>query len=180
MAGKRGEGPEDVEFLLMSDLDLPALAESILTEAFARFPIKVRPQIVWKNTRVTAGVAYDKSNVIGLSRIVLDDEEKLRRTLLHEYAHLLAVARHGVRAAGHGETWKQAMRDLGLEPEVRHKYPVQRNASRQRVTYRCLKCGKTFERSRKLPARRRYVHAHCGGGLRLVEVKRITVGDFAA
>lgn len=149
-------------------------AEELLGELFLAFPLSHRPRIVWKNTRVTAGTAYYRTWVIGLSRIVLDDAQKMRDTLIHEYAHLLAVDRHGLKAACHGEAWKQAMRDLGQTPKVRHTYPVQRNQPRQAVEYRCQKCGKTFTRGRRLSSRRRYVHANCGGGLKLVQVKQLT------
>lgn len=92
-------------------------------------------------------------------------------TLLHEYAHLLAVARHGNKAGNHGPAWQKAMRDLGREPIVRHTYEVERNARRQQVIYKCTKCSKEFARGRKLPRGRKYLHAACGGPIRLVRVE---------
>jgi SprT protein len=154
--------------------DLAALADRILLEVCRSHPLPYTPTIQWKRYRVTAGMAYYKIGVIGLSSLVLQTEEQVRDTLLHEYAHLLAVARHGMRGAGHGEPWRQAMRDLGLAPVVRHSYAVERNTPRQRVTYRCLRCAKEIHRTRRLPKRRHYVHASCGGDLRLVRVERIT------
>ena len=73
------------------------------------------------------------------------------------------------------EREKQAMIDLGLEPKVRHNYECARNTKRQKVTYRCQRCGTHIERSRKLPRHRKYIHASCGGGLRLVSVQAATV-----
>ena len=119
-------------------------------------------------------MAYYRKGVIGLSAKVLKDEKHVLDTLAHEYAHLLAVARFGVRAAGHGEPWRQAMRELGQEPKVRHNYPVERNVPRQRVTYTCLKCGRAIFRARRLPHRKRYIHANCGGDLKLTKVERVT------
>jgi predicted SprT family Zn-dependent metalloprotease len=152
-------------------------AESILSELMVRQPLRHRPELVWKPLRVTAGIAYYRINRIGLSRNLLVDHDRLRKTLVHEYAHLLAVERHGVRAAGHGAAWKQAMADLGAPPERTHCYEVERNSVRQQVTYQCQKCGVKILRARRLPRRRKYVHATCGGGLRLISVERTTNGQ---
>jgi predicted SprT family Zn-dependent metalloprotease len=62
------------------------------------------------------------------------------------------------------------MIDLGAEPKVRHNYQVFRNIARQQVTYLCLRCGADIQRARRLPGRRKYVHAACGGDLRLKQV----------
>ncbi len=153
---------------------LAHLADEILREAMARFPLKYVPELKWKRLRVSAGIAYYRTGTIGLSSIILDTPEKLRTTLLHEYAHLLAVERHGRKAANHGIFWKQAMLDLGLEPRVRHSYEVARNTAKQTVIYRCQRCGNHIHRSRKLPRNRRYVHARCGGSLRLFSIAPAT------
>ena len=150
--------------------DLEERAERLLQELFERFPLAQPPRLVWKNLRVSAGIAYYRAGAIALSRIVLTTEERMRGTLIHEYAHLLAVHRSGQKGAGHGEPWKLAMRDLGEEPRVRHTYEVRRNTKRQAVAYRCKKCGVVIQRSRRLPRHRKYVHAQCGGGLKLEAV----------
>lgn len=152
--------------------DLCNLAEAILDDVFARFPLEKRPAIQWKNLRVSAGIAYYKTCIIGLSKPILTDEKRLRTTLLHEYAHLLAYQRHGRKAANHGIYWQQAMADLGLPPIVRHLYECERNTARQEVEYRCKRCGAAILRTRRLPSRRRYVHASCGGALQLAAVRR--------
>lgn len=154
--------------------DLQAQAERLLDDLCRQHPIGYRPALLWKNLRVTAGVAYFRAGSIALSRLILVDEERLSVTLRHEYAHLMAFVRHGRKGCGHGETWKAAMRELGLEPTVRHKYEVQRNLARQEVAYACQKCGATITRRRKLPRRRHYVHANCGGALKLRSVHPIT------
>lgn len=107
---------------------------------------------------------------------VLDTQQKVRDTLIHEFAHLLAYARVGRRGWGHGAAWQRAMADLGAPAEVYHTYPVKRNKPRQAVQYRCTRCGSTFVRLRALPKRRRYAHMHCGGGLELV--KRAPLTEF--
>lgn len=149
-----------------------------LVQLCEEFPLGYVPLLRWKGYRVTAGLAYYRIGEIGLSTRVLKDEKAVVETLVHEYAHLLAVARHGLRAAGHGAAWQKAMRDLGQEPKVRHNYAVERNVARQSVTYVCVRCGKQVVRSRRLPKRRRYVHANCGGDLRLSKIERITVDEL--
>ena len=153
--------------------DLEEYAQSLLLHLCEQFPMGYTPSLTWKNLRVTAGLALYQKQAIVLSRLVLTDRERLRVTLTHEYAHLLAFQRHGRKGAGHGKHWRQAMVDLGLEPAVQHTYPVQRNAKRQSVVYRCLKCGSKLQRARRLPGRKRYVHARCGGALKLEAVERI-------
>ncbi len=160
--------------------ELNDAADQALAFAVERFPLGYVPRVIWKGYRVTAGIAYYRTRTIGLSTKVLQTPESVRETLLHEYAHLLAVHRHGTNAANHGEPWRQAMRDLGLEPIVRHSYDVERNEKRQLVTYVCLRCGKPIHRNRRLPKRRRYVHANCGGDLRLHTIESVTGAKSSA
>lgn len=152
---------------------LQVFAGELLLKLCEEHPLGYVPKLTWKKLRVTAGIAFYHREEIVLSCLVLDNEARLANTLIHEYAHLLAVKRHGMKGAGHGLAWKQAMRDLGLTPEVHHSYEVRRNNSRQKVVYRCMRCGTQVDRSRRLPRRRRYVHANCGGALKLESVKRV-------
>lgn len=162
------------------DPELNRVAHQLLAELILCFPLKQTPRLEWRSYRVTAGMAYYRQGVIGLSYRVLADEASVRSTLTHEFAHMLAVDRYGNRAAGHGSAWREAMRDLGQEPTVHHRYEVERNQKHQRVTYSCLRCGKQLVRSRRLPRKRRYVHANCGGDLRLSKVERVTPSTSAA
>ena len=154
-------------------LSLHHFASELLHKVCEEHPMSYVPKLTWKKLRVTAGIAFYHRKEIVLSTLVLDSQERLENTLLHEYAHLLAVERHGMKGAGHGHAWRQAMRELGLKPEVHHCYEVQRNNTRQKVVYRCMRCGKPIDRSRRLPKRRRFVHANCGGALRLESVERV-------
>ncbi len=151
---------------------LQELADRHLDELCTRFPMGYRPALVWKPLRVSAGLAYFKEGRIALSSLVLTDETNMRETLTHEYAHLLAVYRHGQKGAGHGAAWKRAMLDLGAEPKVRHRFEVQRNTPRQKVIYRCKKCETLIERTRRLNRRRVYVHSGCGGTIKLEGIVR--------
>jgi len=160
------------ELTLVAELEDCALLA--LEEAWAKFPMKQKPALVSRSYRVTAGMAYFHSWEIGISFRVLKTAEDVRETVLHEYAHLLAVDRHGRKGAGHGVYWQQAMSDLGLVPKVRHNLPVDRNQSRQMVIYQCRRCGALIERKRLLPKRRRYLHRSCGGFIRFVETVVVT------
>jgi SprT protein len=142
------------------------LAEHWLEELLARFPLKKRPKLVWRNLRVSAGIADYRNCEIRLSRTLLTDAERLRSTLLHEFAHHLAYERAGRTGANHGEPWRQAMRDLGEKPEVYHRYEVERKLKFKPHVYRCLKCGSEFRRLRRIPRNRIYEHVNCGGRLR--------------
>jgi len=145
---------------------LAHFAEQVLSELCAAHPLGYVPKIAWRGYRVSAGMAYYRIGTIGLSKTIIHDEARLRDTLVHEYAHLLAYQRHGRRGVGHGAPWKQAMFDLGAAPKVRHDYEVQRNSRRQEVAYQCQRCGALVLRSRKLPKRRRYIHTDCGGTIK--------------
>jgi SprT protein len=153
--------------------DLLEEAEQTLRECWRRFPLKSPVRLEWRNYRVTAGMAHYRTNLITLSTAVLTTREAVRDTVIHEFAHLLAFARCGIPGKGHGQPWQIAMLDLGAKPQVRHNYEVQRNTRRQQVEYRCLRCGVSFLRARRLPARRKFVHANCGGDLRLIRVQRV-------
>jgi SprT protein len=171
-----------MESLVPKDVPEPfeIAAREALQFAEARFPLNYRVRLKWKGYRVTAGIAYYRTGIIGLSQKVLPNVEAVRETVLHEYAHLLAVFRHGRSAANHGAAWQNAMADLGLPPIVRHSFAVERNVKRQRVTYHCSRCGAPIVRHRRLPKSRKYVHANCGGDLRLGSVETITENGFSA
>lgn len=129
----------------------------------------------WRRYRTTAGTANFQRWSICLSAHVLDDLEKLERTLKHEYAHLLAFARFGARRGrGHGPAWRACMHELGEPPEVYHRYEVQRNQARQEVHYRCVQCGVTIVRRRQLPKRKKYSHRGCGGAIECIGIRTIT------
>lgn len=152
-------------------------SESVLEELVRDYPIGYFPRLVWKNLRVSAGLARYHDKTIVLSARILTTFERLERTLKHEYAHLMAVARHGRKAANHGPHWQAAMIELGCEPVVRHTYEVQRNERRQEVGYRCKGCGTLVTRTKRLPRGRKYVHAFCGGALQLEYVRGASIGD---
>lgn len=157
--------------------ELDRLAQAMLDDLMAAHPIRKRPEIVWKGLRVSAGIAYYRMDRIALSSRLITEESRLRSTLVHEYAHLLAYHRHGQKAANHGPCWRQAMLDLGEVPRRTHNYEVERNTARQQVAYQCQRCGVEFMRARRLPRRRKYVHSNCGGSLKLISITKTTIPD---
>lgn len=159
---------------------LAKMASDLLLDLMREHPLAYVPTLEWKNFRVTAGMAYYRVGKIALSRHVIQDETSLVTTLKHEYAHLLAFVRYGKLGIGHGAGWQQAMRDLGLEPKVRHNFEVSRNKARQRVIYECQRCLQLIVRARKFPGRRRYLHVACGGAIRLKRVEAVTSDRLTA
>lgn len=153
---------------------LDVLAREWLDELQRDHPLKRHVSLDWRRFRTTAGVADYRAWSIGLSATLMTDPQRLRTTLRHEYAHLMAVDRFGRKGAGHGDPWKQAMAELGEPPEVRHAYECPRNQPRQVVVYRCAHCGTELHRAREFPRRRRYLHVNCGGYIRFVEKRRVT------
>lgn len=159
---------------LLTEQQQSALVEEILLRASMRFPLGRPFTWGWGRFRTTAGTADFVKFHISLNKKLLCTEERLRLTTLHEYAHLLAVARVGTKGRGHGPAWRQAMQDLGLPVRVRHDYEVQRNETRSLVVYACQKCHFRFQRRRALPRKGKYIHAGCGGALKLVERVSVT------
>lgn len=149
------------------------LAQSTVAELVRRFPLQRVVHLEWRAYRTSAGTAHFPTNTIALSRRLLQNPDSLVRTVKHEFAHLLAFDRAGIRGTGHGAAWRQAMIDLGEDPKVHHDYDCQRNRPRQQAVYRCQRCQAMIHRARRLPRRRLYVHANCGGRLVLVEIRKI-------
>lgn len=148
-----------------------AEAEILLDRLYAAFPLKTKPTIVWKRLRVTAGQAHFEANRIALSEIVVNCEERMIDTLVHEYAHLLAFHRHGRAATNHGPYWRKAMQDLGAKPTVRHRYEVQRNVISRDLLYVCERCGTQILKARRLDPKRRYHHVRCGGRIKFAGMR---------
>lgn len=140
-------------------------AEELLDTILAVHPLGYRPVIQWRKMRVSAGKAFMADGRIVLSTALITDRLRLQDTLVHEFAHLLAYARHGKLGGGHGQPWRQAMKDLGAEPSVYHDYPVDRRPREKNLKYRCRKCGAEFARVKPLKRGYAYAHRGCGGAI---------------
>ncbi|PQJ28902.1 SprT-like domain-containing protein [Rubritalea profundi] len=114
--------------------------------------------VVW-NTRMrsTAGRAFWPEAKVELNpKLIAISLEEVRRTLLHELAHLLAYHRCGRRRiAPHGVEWQRACVDLGIPGErATHSLPLPRRQQQKKWRYSCPSCGDGVDRVRKM---KRYV-----------------------
>ena len=114
--------------------------------------------VVWNaRMRSTAGRAFWPEAKVELNpKLIAISLEEVRRTLLHELAHLLAYHRCGRRKiAPHGVEWQLACADLGIPGErATHSLPLPRRQQVKRWRYSCPSCGEGAERVRKM---KRYV-----------------------
>jgi predicted SprT family Zn-dependent metalloprotease len=134
-------------------------------------PLARRVRVRWNpRLRTTAGLACASESLITLNpRLIPFGMPEVDRTLRHELAHLLARFRAGRRRIEpHGPEWRRACCDLGLPGEKRcHELPLPRRRIKPKHLYRCrhcqaevwrvrpfcravacLKCCRTFNRSR--------------------------------
>lgn len=123
-------------------LGLPALARSL--------------SIVWNQRLVTtAGRASPLTRRIELNpRLNGSGPDELRRTMLHELAHLVAYERAGsCRIRAHGAEWRQACTDLGIIGESStHALPWEGRRQRRKFRYTCPRCLRFIERVRPFRA----------------------------
>lgn len=148
---------------LQADAAKRVLAYAMTVEALRR-----PPTLEWKRYPVTAGRAYPQESRICLSAPLLTTEERVRETLLHEYAHLVVYERYGAQVQPHGAEWEAIMQRLGVTPERTHRYPcLPTPKPRRTLIYRCQRCGEEIPRVRPLKRGRAYYHVKCGGSVRL-------------
>lgn len=104
------------------------------------------------------------------------EPELLRTTLLHELAHacehLTSPHPHRHRC-GHGPTWCAWALTFGITPQRQGHSATLNTLRRERLkpVAVCERCGCVFQRLRRLPARRAWVHPECGNG-RVVPLAR--------
>lgn len=94
--------------------------------------------------------------------------DQLQETLLHELAHACdhLTNQPGQRyRRAHGPGWQAWAKTLGIDPRRSGHCPELERLHRQRlkVVAICQRCGAEIRRTRRLPARRRYLHPECGG-----------------
>jgi len=141
--------------------------QNALKEAALVCPLKREVAVRWKNYPVTAGRAYLRESLICLSTSILTTPERVRETLLHEYAHLVVFERSGPKARPHGREWRGVMQTLGLAPCVTHSYDCVRRTRPKPYAVRCESCGARLPRARPLNRSRLYKHVGCGGRIRM-------------
>jgi predicted SprT family Zn-dependent metalloprotease len=127
-------------------------------EELAGSKFAAQVSVVWnKRMRSTAGRAFWPECRVELNpKLVSISLDEVRRTLLHELAHLLAYHRCGRRRiAPHGVEWQQACADLGIPGEsARHTLPLPKREQKKKWRYTCPSCNESIERVRQM---KRYV-----------------------
>ena len=112
-----------------------------------------RLEVEW-NTRMRscAGRAFWPLGVIQLNpRLAEISRTEIRRTALHELAHLVAYERYPHRSIkGHGREWRRACADLGIPGEkATHDLALPSRSLKRRWKYQCPECSSSFERVRR-------------------------------
>ncbi|MGJ8696480.1 MAG: SprT-like domain-containing protein [Verrucomicrobiaceae bacterium] len=122
-----------------------------LTELAARVGVEWNPRM-----RSTAGRATWPVCLIELNtRLPKISAEEVRRTLLHELAHLVTYERlgHG-NVAPHGIEWQEACSDLGIPGETAtHRLNLPSRSLKRQWKYLCRSCGTSIERVRRFKGR---------------------------
>lgn len=108
---------------------------------------------------------------IELAEKVIDDADRLRNVLAHEFCHLAVFLIDGVRNNPHGAEFKAWARkvgerfgDQGVEVTTKHSYEIE-----YRYVWECVGCGYAFKRHSKSVDPKRHSCGKCKG--RLVQVK---------
>lgn len=99
--------------------------------------------------RSCAGRAFWPVGLIQLNpELSKISDSEIKRTLLHELAHLVAYERHPYRSIkSHGWEWQRACADLGIPDEkATHELALPTRSLKRRWKYQCPECGKAFER----------------------------------
>jgi predicted SprT family Zn-dependent metalloprotease len=118
-----------------------------LDDLAARVVVEWNPKM-----RSSAGRAYWPHGLIQLNPRLLEiSDAEVKRTLLHELAHLIAYERHPHRRIkGHGKEWRQACADVGIPNEkATHQLALPTRTLRRQWLYECPACHKSFERVRR-------------------------------
>lgn len=135
------------------DRDLESLATDLLRANGAR-RIASEVRVQWNpRLKSCAGRADYKSKLISLNPLLHDHgDDEVRRTFLHELAHLLAQFRAGRRKIPpHGQEWRRACDALGIGDEKRcHNLPFPVSERTRRYLYRCPNCRRNFPRVRRI------------------------------
>jgi SprT protein len=146
-------GPVGLEPKTGRDRGLESLAIDLLRAHGAR-RIASQLRVEWnRRLKSCAGRADYRSKLISLNPLLhAHGDDEVRRTLLHELAHLLAQFRAGRRRiAPHGLEWRRACHDLGIGDEKRcHNLPLPVNRRARRFLYRCPHCRRDFPRTRRI------------------------------
>ena len=115
--------------------------------------LETRVEVEWNpRMRSCAGRAFWPAGLIQLNpRLNEISDAEVKRTVLHELAHLVAYERNPHRSIkSHGREWQCACADLGIPDErATHDLALPTRSLRRRWKYQCPECDKAFERVRR-------------------------------
>lgn len=115
--------------------------------------LEKRVVVEWNpRMRSCAGRAFWPIGLIQLNpELSKISNSEIKRTVLHELAHLVAYERNPYRSIkSHGLEWQRACADLGIPDETAtHELALPTRSLKRRWKYECPKCGKAFERVRR-------------------------------
>jgi SprT protein len=134
------------------DVDLESKAREILSELGAS-KLASAIRVEWNSLlKTSAGRADYRQKLILLNPLLFEHPAEIDRTLRHELAHILAQFRAGRRRIlPHGDEWRAACRDLGIDGEKRcHNLPFPARRYPPRFIYQCPNCRQDFPRVRRV------------------------------
>jgi predicted SprT family Zn-dependent metalloprotease len=115
--------------------------------------LEKRVVVEWNpRMRSCAGRAFWPIGLIQLNpELSKISDSEIKRTVLHELAHLVAYERNPYRSIkSHGSEWQCACEDLGIPDEqVTHELALPTRSLKRRWKYKCPECGTAFERVRR-------------------------------
>ena len=142
--------------LMGMDTDLTETSTRLLL-ALGLDDLAERVSVSWNpRMRSSAGRATWPAALVELNpRLPQISKNEVRRTLLHELAHLVAYERCGNRRIqAHGEEWQEACADLGIPGEkATHRLALPSRSIRRRWRYQCPSCDTSFDRVRRFKGR---------------------------
>jgi predicted SprT family Zn-dependent metalloprotease len=117
---------------------------------------------------------------IELAEKVIDDADRLRNVLAHEFCHLAVFLIDGIRNNPHGKEFKSWAKKVGdrfgergVEVTTKHSYEIE-----YRYVWECVVCGYLFKRHSRSVDPKRHSCGKCRG--RLLQVKPTPRGGGAA
>lgn len=130
---------------------------SRLAKMLGLHELAARVGVEWNHRmRSTAGRATWPTCLIELNtHLPQISQDELRRTLLHELAHLVTYERlgHG-NVSPHGAEWQKACADLGIAGEsATHRLSLPTRTYKKKWKYVCTSCGSSFDRVRRFKGR---------------------------
>ncbi|MDA7887778.1 SprT-like domain-containing protein [Akkermansiaceae bacterium] len=142
--------------LMGMDTNLTELGTRLLLE-LGLDDLAKRVSVGWNpRMRSSAGRATWPTALVELNPRLPDiSQDEVRRTLLHELAHLVAYERSGNRRIqAHGAEWQRACADLGIPGEkATHRLALPSRSIKRRWRYQCPSCESSFDRVRRYKGR---------------------------